>query len=47
MQQIMISHICDLDESELKGIIVDKNLSQVCYTDESEPESVIVNEIST
>ena len=43
MQQIMISHICDLDNIKSKGIITYENLSQVCYMDESESESIIVN----
>ena len=30
LQQILISHVCDLEESESKGIIKDKNLLQVC-----------------
>ena len=47
MQHIPISHICDSDESESKGIITEKNLSQVCSTEKRESESVIINEIST
>ena len=46
-QYIPISGVCDSDESELKGIRVEKNLSQVCSTDNSYSESVIVDEIST
>ena len=45
-QQILISHVCDLDGSESKGNIADENLPQVCSTDEIKPESVIVNESS-
>ena len=47
IQQIPISHICDLDESESKEFLTDKKLVQVCSTDESESESVIVDESST
>ena len=47
MQRILISHVCDLNESELKGITTDKNLPQICYTDESESEIVIGDESST
>ena len=43
MRQILISHVCDLEESESKGIIMDEKLSQVCSTDESESESFVVN----
>ena len=32
-QKIPTSHVCDLDESESKGIIAEKNLSQACFTD--------------
>ena len=46
-QQILISHICDSDESESKTIIIDKNLSEVYSTDETKSESVIVDECST
>ena len=46
-QQILISHICDSDESESKTIIIDKNLSEVYSTDEIKLESVIVYECST
>ena len=47
MQHIPIWYVCDPEQSESKGIITDKTLSQVCSTDESEPEIVIVNESST
>ena len=43
-QQIPISHVCDLGESESNEILADENFPQVCSTDKSEPESVIVNE---
>ena len=42
----MISHICDLDESKPKEILVEEKLLQICSTDEGKPESVIVNESS-
>ena len=47
MQRILISHVCGLNESELKGIITERNLSQVCYVDKRESENFIVNESST
>ena len=46
-QQILIFHICDLDESKSKQIIADNILSQVYSTDESKSESVIVHESFT
>ena len=46
-QQILIYQVWDLDKSESKGIIADKNLLQVFSMDERESESVINNEIST
>ena len=46
-QQILITQICDLYESESKGILVEENLLQVCSMDESESERVIVDESST
>ena len=46
-QQIPILHIFDLDKSESKENIADKNLSQVCSTDEDKSESVIADESST
>ena len=33
MQQVPIWHVCNLDESKSKGIIVDKNLLQVFSMD--------------
>ena len=47
MQHIPISHVCDVDDSKSKEILVDGNLFQVCSTEEGESESVIVDEIST
>ena len=46
-QQIPISHVCDSDNRESKGILADEKWSQVCSKDKSESESVIVNESST
>ena len=46
-QQIPISHIFDLDRSELKEILADETLSKLCSTDESESEIIIINESST
>ena len=46
-QYISISHVCDLYESESKGIIAEKNLSKFCFTDYIKSESVIVNESYT
>ena len=43
----MISHVCDLDKIESKGIIAEKNLSQVFSMDDSNSESVIIYESST
>ena len=37
MQQILISHVFDLDESKSKGITMDEKLLQVYSTEESEP----------
>ena len=45
-QNIPISHVCDLEERESKGIIADENLSQVFSIDKSESESFIVDESS-
>ena len=45
-QHITILHVCYLDKSESKGIIVNKKLSHVCSTDKIESESVIVHESS-
>ena len=47
MQEILISHVFDMDEIKSKGIIADKHLSQVCSTYKSISESVIINESST
>ena len=46
-QHILISHVCDLDESESKMTLVVEKSSQFCSTEESESESVIVNESYT
>ena len=46
-QQITIFRIFSLDKSELKGIIMDKNLLKVWFTDKSESERVIVDDFST
>ena len=43
-QQILSLRVFDLDKSESKGIIADKDLLQVCSTGESESESVIFDE---
>ena len=43
----MISHVCDLDKIESKGIIAEKNLLQVFSMDDSDSESVIIDESST
>ena len=45
-QHIPISHLCDLNERESKGIITDKKLSQVCSMDKRKLESVIFDESS-
>ena len=47
MQQFPISHVFDLDGSESKGILVEKNLPQVCFTEESELESITADQSST
>ena len=46
-QQIMISHDCDLEKSESKGILADENLLQVCSADKSKSKSVNADESST
>ena len=46
-QYIPILHECNSHERKLKGIILDKNLSQVCSTDERKSERFIVHEKST
>ena len=46
-QQITILHVCDLDESESKEILVEKNLSQIFSTEEGKSESFIVDESFT
>ena len=46
MQQILILHVYDSDESESKGINTDKKVSQGCSMDDRWAESVIVNESS-
>ena len=42
-QQIMISHIFDLEKSESKEILADENLLQVFSMDEVNPESIIAD----
>ena len=42
-QQIPILKVCDLDDSKLKKILLDKTLSQVYSIDGSEYESVTVD----
>ena len=41
MQQIPISHTCDLDEIKSKGILSEEKLVQVCSTDKSESQIVL------
>ena len=45
-QYILISHACNLDESESKDILAEENLPQVCSTDKVGSESVMVDESS-
>ena len=40
------SHICYMDESELKEFLVNKTLLQSCCTDKDELKSIIVNNYS-
>ena len=43
IQNIPISHICDSDESESKGIIEVERILRVCSTYESKSEIIFVN----
>ena len=40
-------HVCSADESELKELLVNENLSQKCSSDEGESKGIIVDECST
>ena len=40
-KQILTSHVCSTDDSELKEFLVDKTLSQSCSTDEDESKGII------
>ena len=42
-QQILISHVFDLEKSESKEILADENLLQVFSMDEVNPESIIAD----
>ena len=46
-KQILISHVCSKEESNLKEFIFDKTLSQIYSTDKDESKIIIVNKCST
>ena len=46
-KNILTSHICSTDESELKEFPLEEILSQICSTDEDKSKGFIVDEFST
>ena len=47
MKQIPILHVCYVEESELKELLVNKNISQICSTDKDKSKGIIFDECST
>ena len=46
-KQILTSHFCSTDNSELKELLVKETLSQICSTDKDKSKGIIVDECST
>ena len=46
-KHIPISQVCSTDKSELKELLVNKNLSQICSTDKEKSKGIIFDECST
>ena len=46
-KQILISHVCSTNESELEELLVDETSSQVYSTDKNESKVIIADESST